>query len=263
MLDTDRHQAAGLAALATEQAPRIVALAGHGDVRSELPLLWQLCAAWTALDYPLVVLDGHVRETPQTPGLQQLLDGSEDVAHLDPGAQDWPIIPAALGLTALGTPLAGSPAQASTERARRLASLFHGPELILIYAPAHELARCFQGSNLSPLLSLSAQEAAMLSSYHALKQLLNLGKLRPTIVSVMNDANLATRVSGHSLSRNLQECARDFLACEVPALTVCPTQPEEMQRLALRTLEHALQAPRWTPPQTAAPQHSPRSARSY
>lgn len=264
MLDTDSsHQAAGLAALAAEKAPRIVALAGHGDHRSELPLLWQLCAAWTALDYPLVVLDGHVRETEQTPGLQQLLTHHEDLAHLDTGQQDWPIVPAALGMTALGTPQAGHPAQASMERASRLAGLFPGHELILLYAPAHEIARCFQGSSLSPLLSLSAQEAAMLSAYHALKQLLSLGKLRPTIVSVMNDANLATRVSGHNLGRNLQECARDFLACEVPALTVCPGQSEEMQRLALRTLEHALQPPRWTLPQTAVTRHSPHSARSY
>ncbi len=262
MLDTDSsHQAAGLAGLAAEQAPRIVALAGHGDRQSELPLLWQLCAAWTALDYPLVVLDAHVRETAQAPGLQQLLDDSADAADLGQGTQGWPIVPAALGLTALGTPQAGTPAQASAERARRLAEIFHGHELILLYAPAHELARSFQGSSLSPLLSLSTQEAAMLSAYHALKQLLNLGKLRPTIVSVMDDPNLATRVSGHSLARNLQDCARDFLACEVPALTVCPGLPEEMQRLALRTLEHALLPTRWTPP--AAAHTAQRAVRSY
>lgn len=263
MHDTDSHQAAGLAALAAEQAPRIVALAGHGDRRSELPLLWQLCAAWTTLDYPLVVLDAHVRETAQAPGLQELLADSEDAAHLGQGAQGWPIVPAALGLTALGTPQAGTPAQASAERARRLAEAFPGHELILLYAPAHELARSFQGSSLSPLLSLSADEAAMLSAYHALKQLLKLGKLRPTIVSVMDNPELATRVSGHGLARNLQDCARDFLACEVPALTVCPAQAEDMQRLALRTLEHALIPPRWTPPPAAVARHGARSVRSY
>ncbi len=251
MLETESHQAAGLAAMAAGQTPRIAALASHGDHRSELPLLWQLCAAWTALDYPLVVLDAHVRETEQAPGLQQLLTDHEDPAHLDQGTQDWLIVPAALGLTALGTPQAGAPAEASAERTRRLAELFPGHELILLYAPAHELARSFQGSGLSPLLPVSANDAALLSGYHALKQLLNMGKLRPTIVSVMDDSNLATRVSGHSISRNLQDCARDFLACEVPALTVCPTQTEETQRLALRTLEHALQAQRWTPPHAA------------
>ncbi len=251
MLDTDTHQAAGLGAFAADCVPRIVALASHGDRRSELPLLWQLCSAWSALDYPLVVLDAHVRETAQQPGLQQLLLDSDEPARVVRGDGDWPIVPAALGLTALGTPQASSPAAASEARVRRLATLFHEYELILVYAPAHELARLLPASRLSPLLPVSTQEAAMLSAYHALKQLLNIGKLRPTIVSVMDDTALATRVSGHSISRNLQDCARDFLACEVPALTVCPTHAEEMQRLALRTLESALQAPRWSGPATA------------
>ncbi|MCA3238242.1 MAG: hypothetical protein ACK5RC_06960 [Curvibacter sp.] len=251
MLDTDSHQAAGLAALAAEHGPRIVALAGHGDRRSELPLLWQLCAAWTALEYPVLVLDAHVRETVTTPGLQQML-ASTDAPDILPGAQEWPIVPAATGLTALGTPQVGSPAAASAERARALCKLFHGYELIVLYAPAHELARSFCGSALSPLLAVSAQEAALLSAYHALKHLLNLGKLRPTIVSVMDDTQLATRVAGHSISRNLQDCARDFLACEVPALTVCPAQADDMQRIALRSMEQALQPPRWNPAQAVA-----------
>ncbi len=260
MLDTDSHQAAGLAAMAAEQAPRIVALASHGDRRSELPLLWQLCAAWTALGYPVVVLDAHVRESEAQPGLQQLLMDSDELSHLGQGPEDWPIVPAALGLTALGTPQASPPPAASAERARQLAELFHDYELILLYAPAHELARSLQGSSLSPLLPVSASDAALLTAYHALKQLLNMGKLRPTIVAVMDDSNLATRVSGHSISRNLQDCARDFLACEVPALTVCPDQAEETQRLALRTLEHALQPPRWAPPPATG--RATRAARS-
>lgn len=260
MLDTGIHQAAGLGALAAENLPRIVAMASHGDRRSELPLLWQLCASWTALGYPVAVLDAHVRETEDQPGLQQLLLDSDELSHLGQGPDDWAIVPAALGLTALGTPQASPPAAASAERARQLAELFHGYELILLYAPAHELARSLQGSGLSPLLPVSASDAALLTAYHALKQLLNMGKLRPTIVAVMDDSNLATRVSGHSISRNLQDCARDFLACEVPALTVCPEQSGEVQRLALRTLEHALQPPRWTPPPAAG--RTPRAARS-
>lgn len=247
MLDTGAHQAAGLGALAAGHLPRIVALASHGDRRSELPLLWQLCASWTALGYSVVVLDAHVRESEAEPGLQQLLMDNDELSHLGQGPDDWPIVPAALGLTALGTPQASPPAAASAARAHQLAELFGGYELILIYAPAHELARSLHGSSLSPLLPVSAGDTALLSAYHALKQLLNLGKLRPTIVCVMDDASPATRVSGHSISRNLQDCARDFLACEVPALTVHPAQAAEIQPLALRTLEHALQPPRWLP----------------
>lgn len=256
MLEVE-NQAAGLAALAVESSPRIVALAGHEDARSELPLLMQLCAAWTNLDYPLVVLDAHVHETDQVPGLSQLLRGDEDfsAAVLGNSATAWPIVPAALGLEQLlegvASPnKAGSKAPVKTldagqERARQLTALFPGYELILVYAPAAVLARVWQGSNLSPLLPVSVQESALLSAYQALKQMLSLGKLRPTIVTVMQDAALTTRMSGHNISRNLQECARDFLACETPALTVCPDRPEEMQRLALRSLESGLQPQGW------------------
>lgn len=264
MLEVE-NQAAGLAALAVESSPRIVALAGHEDARSELPLLMQLCAAWTNLDYPVVVLDAHVRETDQAPGLTQLLRGDEDfsAAVLTGGAAAWPIVPAAQGLeqlmdvAALSVKPAGKTsaktASAGQDRARQLAALFPGYDLILIYAPASVLARVWQGSNLSPLLPVSVQESALLSAYQALKQMLSLGKLRPTIVTVMQDAALTTRMSGHNISRNLQECARDFLACETPALTVCPERPEEMQRLALRSLEAGLQPLNWDSPSAMAP----------
>lgn len=267
MLEVE-NQAAGLAALAVESSPRIVALAGHEDARSELPLLMQLCAAWTNLDYPLVVLDAHVTETDQVPGLSQLLRGDEDfsAAVLSNSATAWPIVPAAQGLeqlldgaaaTTRTTGKASAKAlDAGQERARQLAALFPGYELILVYAPAAMLARVWQGSNLSPLLPVSVQESALLSAYQALKQMLSLGKLRPTIVTVMQDAALTTRMSGHNISRNLQECARDFLACETPALTVCPDRPEEMQRLALRSLEAGLQPQDWDLSAVLAPAYA-------
>jgi hypothetical protein len=131
---------------------------------------------------------------------------------------------------------------------QQLAGLFHNYEIVLVYARAPDLAVALPGSGITPLLAVSAGEATLLSAYHALKQLLNKGKLRPTIVAVMNDSELATRVSGHSISRNLQECARDFLACEIPALTVCPDLPDEIHRLALRAMEGALLLPSWDAP---------------
>jgi hypothetical protein len=165
MLEVE-NQAAGLAALAVGSSPRIVALAGHEDARSELPLLMQLCTAWTQLDYPLVVLDAHVRETDQVPGLLQLMSGDEDysAAVLSRGNTAWPIVPAALGLGQLMEGAAATKknkadktSEAGQERARRLAALFPNYELILVYAPAAQLARIWQGSNLSPLLPVSVQ----------------------------------------------------------------------------------------------------------
>lgn len=238
MLDAGIHQAAGLCAMAAQQAPRIVAVASHGDRDSELPLLWQLCTTWTTLGYPVLVLDANVIETRKAPGLRQLLADSEALGHLGRGPETWPIVPCALGLADLCRPDRRSD---SASRIRQLSELFHTYELILLYAPANELATGLYGSGLAPLLPVSSSETALLTAYHALKQLLNNGKLRPTIVAVMNDPALATRVSGLSIGRNLQDCARDFLACEVPALAVCPSLAADVRQLALRTLESALQ----------------------
>lgn len=244
MLEAGIHQAAGLCAQAEQQAPRIVAVASHGDRRSELPLLWQLCTAWTALGYPVVVIDATVMETRKTPGLHQILLDNDELSRFGHGVETWPIVPAAQGLADLCRPERRND---SATRVRLLSELFHNYELVLLYAPAGELAAGLHGSGVSPLLPVSADEAALLTAYHALKQMLNNGKLRPTIVAVMDDSALATRVSGLSIGRNLQDCARDFLACEVPALALCPNQTEDVRQLALRTLESALQTPRWNP----------------
>lgn len=236
------HQAAGLCALAAPQAPRIVAVASHGDRRSELPLLWQLCTSWTALGYPVVVLDANVMETKKTPGLHQILQDSEALSRFGHGAETWPIVPAAQGLSDLCRLERHGE---RTARVHQISELFHNYELVVLYAPAADLAASLHGSGLSPLLPVSADEAALLTAYHALKQMLNMGKLRPTIVAVMDDSALATRVSGLSIGRNLQDCARDFLACEVPALAVAPGHAQDVRQLALRTLEGALQTQRW------------------
>jgi hypothetical protein len=240
MLEALAHQAAGLAALAPQAAqrlPRLGALVAHGDGASELPLLWQLCASWTALDYPVAVLDATVRESETAPGLLQLLQGSLSVADLQRGLFDWPVLPAARGLAWLAADARHSAAQ----RARALAAPVAGIELLMLYAPAALLAQALGGSALAPLLSVSARPQAQLSAYLALKQLLNAGGLRPTIVNVMNNAAGAPpRAGSPSPAHRLQQCARDFLATDVNALTVNLNDDESVQALALRCLDEAL-----------------------
>jgi hypothetical protein len=241
MLDYDIHQATGLSALGSLRSPRIVALASHGDRAAELPLMWQLCAAWTALNYPVVVLDGHTRESERNPGLQQLLVDSDEPDLPAHDGADWPIVPAALGLTMLGMPQTDSPVLASAARTRRLSELFQNYEVIFLYAPAHELARTLQGSGLSPILAVSPTETTLLTGYHTLKHLYTYGRMKATIVAVMDEPTNGRL--GPSLCRHLQDCARDFLSTELSGLSVRTDLAEDMQHLALRTLEHALLAP--------------------
>jgi len=258
MLEAGTHQGAALCALGGEGAPRIVALVSHDDRRSELPLLWQLCAAWTALGYPLIVLDATMRESEAQPGLQQLLMDSDAPARIGQGPGDWPIVAAAQGLAWLGRL---PPAAGGSARLQELGRLFHDYEIVLVYARAHDLVAALPDSRIEPLLAVSAGEAALLTAYHALKQLLNIGRLRPTIISVMDDSLPASHLPGHRIGKHLQDCARDFLACEVPALALDSRVADGMHQLALRTLERAPVLPRWIgAPAFAAGQHAaPRS----
>lgn len=243
MLETGTHQAAGLAALAAWTAhrlPRLGALVAHGDSASELPLLWQLCATWTELDYPVAVLDACARESDATPGLLQLLQGEELDEAGTLAQAGWPVLPAALGLSRLCR-LPGS--DEAAQRLRALLNPFGGYEMLVLYAPAALLTQLLPHSGLAPLLSVGAGAHSQLSAYQTLKRLLNPGGLRPTIVSVMDEDTETAQQTGAALARKLQYCAREFLACEVPALTVCGSRREPLQRLALRSLEEALPPP--------------------
>ena len=90
MLDAFLHQGSGLRAHAAQSAPRIVAMASHGDRQSELPLLSDLCTAWTDLGYLVVVLDATVAESDNLPGLQQMLGSSGQTHTADAIQAIWP-----------------------------------------------------------------------------------------------------------------------------------------------------------------------------
>jgi hypothetical protein len=243
MLEACVNQAAGLLALCEQAAPRIVAMASHGDRVSELPLLCSLCDAWSDLGYPIAVLDATMIESDKNPGLLQLLQRSCDSAAPDRGHAAWPILPAALGLAQLGraTQQHGSNLWSLNNLGRR----FAGFEIILVYANAHDLASCLPDSGIEPLLAVSAKGMSILSAYQSLKQMLINGRLQPTIVAVMDESDRTSMVASQSMGKSLQDCALAFLSHHVHSLAVSAGQvndppSEDMRRLALRLLENAL-----------------------
>jgi len=237
MLDVFLHQGSGLRAHAAQSAPRIVAMASHGDRQSELPLLSDLCTAWTDLGYLVVVLDATVAESDNFPGLRQLLGSGGHTHAADESHAIWPIVPAALGLEHLrlnDVDMAGdkSPLQ-------HLGSVFKNYDIVLVYASAENLASYLPDSGIEPLLTLSTRGVSRLSAYQALKRLLIIGRLQPTIVAVMNESDPNGLASGHSTCKSLQDCAMTFLGRHVTSLTVSRAS-DDMSRLALRLLEKAL-----------------------
>jgi hypothetical protein len=239
MLDHPINQAAGLLDLAVSHYPKLVAMVSHGDEQVELPLLLQLCTALVGFGTPVTVLDGTVLETPENPGLAQLLDYS----MASSGATDapsWAILPARLGLQTL--------ASGRTTGLHSLAdtgNLFSQDSVVLVYSTAQTLAQLLRGSSVRPVLAVSDAKTSLLTSYLALKRLLLKGTLEPTIVNVVDNVQAPPLHEPNRMPNSLANCAKFFLNYQVNALNVSVTNTDErpsasVGRLALSLLENAL-----------------------
>lgn len=234
MLETCVNQAAGLQSLAPQLAPKLVAVASHGEQQGELPLLWSLCTTWVDMGLPVMVLDGRTQESDQNPGLLQMLaDRTGHFSHQQE-AVSWSVLPAAQGFTQLSAPGFNS---------HSVGNLFQNYGVVLLYASAATLTDLVKGSGLAPLLVVAPLKASSLSAYQALKQLLLSAHLRPTV------ANIAlvptSRSAMASPAQNLQDCAMTFLGFTVKPITVsamanADDSREEINRLALQLLESAI-----------------------
>ena len=237
MHDLPLNQAVGLLGLAAPEAPQLLAVVAHGDERSEQPLLWQLSSALTELGYDVTVLDASMAESDQNPGLQQLLDYPFGPCTLKSEGPAWNVLASATGLQSL--------CAAGTKPARslqRLGEVLQTNGIIVLYAGVDCLVSLLSDTEISPLLSVSSQKSSLLSSYLVLKRLLRKARLEPTILNMMRDA---PKGGGASIVHALSECARNFLAFEVNAIRIDPSQPEtqidaHMRHLAARLLENAL-----------------------
>lgn len=240
MLEMCVNQGAGLQRIARQAAPRVMALASHGDQQGELPLLWSLCATLDGFGYPVAVLDATTAESNANPGLAQLLDDDAWCADARQAPESWSVIPAALGLQRLCARQAGPGLPLAA-----LGGLFDRFGVLLIYARADTLTRLLPDSGIAPLLTVSALKTSALSAYQALKQLLLNARLRPTIAAWTGEPGAGLPLTSPSPINNLQECAMTFLDYRPDALSVRAPQPghdscDDMHRLALRLLEQAM-----------------------
>lgn len=238
MLESCVNQAAGLAGLAAQSAPRVLAMVSHGKQDGELPLLWNLCQALVEMGHSVAVLDSTTEESDRNPGLQQLLqDGRRDGLG---EAASWSVYPAAHGLAQLcqGT-------EPGTSALAPLHGLFDNFEVIVLYASATILTRLLPNTGVQPLLTVAPVKMSPLTAYQALKQMLLSAKLRPTVATMESADFYNTAVSASTTIRNLQECAMTFLGYRLEAQAVRSVDPgdtagEDVTRLALRLLENAM-----------------------
>lgn len=240
MLETCVNQGVGLQGIGLHAAPRVIAMASHGSQEGELPLLWSLCSTLVDFGYPVAVLDATTTESPDNPGLAQLLDHGGWHGEDHDSLRSCSVIPAALGLQRLCTQ---NPAQGAL--LDPLGGLLQNFGVIVIYACADVLTLLLPGTGIEPLLTVSSLKTSPVSAYRALKQMLLNAKLRPTMASIVSEPFLNASMTESTPIKNLQECAMTFLGYRLDSLAVHTQQPgerrsDDMSRLALRLLENAM-----------------------
>lgn len=240
MLETYVNQGAGLHGVALEAAPRVIAMASHGDQQGELPLLWSLCSTLVDSGYSVMVLDANAIESDNNPGLVQLLDDAPWRNEELNEPESWSVLPAALGLLRMsqsgvtqGLPL------------DPLGGLLQNFGVIVIYARAEVLVRLLRGSGIQPLLTVSALKTSSVTAYQALKKMLLHANLRPTVAKIVADFGVSLPEVNRPEVDNLQQCAMEFLGYQIDPLTIRARQPKDrdsndVSRLALRLLENAM-----------------------
>lgn len=236
MLELGVNQAAGLLALAPQMAPRLVAVASHGQQQGELPLLWGLCQTWVEMGLSVLVLDGHAQEAPHNPGLLQQIDSPPGRSAGPDETGEWSVLPAAQGFAALSKSIAPS---------ALLGGLFPDFSVILVYASAVTMAGLFKHTGLAPVVVVPPLKASSLSAYQALKQLLLDAQLRPTVANIALSPVANASMPNLSPAQQLQQCAMNFLGYTVRPITITAASHNEgwrddLHRLALQMLENAL-----------------------
>lgn len=240
MLDRYANQASGLLGLGCQPGPKVIAMVSHGDEQAELPLLWQLCLSWVQLGYSITVLDGTTTESDTNPGLEQSLTNRHWPDDAVSGMPAWTVIPSAKGIQNL----CADP-ETPAGRLQQLRQLVAPEGVIALYCSAEYMTSLIGDRTAEPLLAVSSTQTSLLTSYMALKRLLITGKLKPTIIHMLQDSKLPPRSNAMQTSSGLVACAKRFLGYECRALSIQvphnDSQPSaEIQSLALRLLENSM-----------------------
>lgn len=234
MLDTAWHQASGLRWQGRQEPLRVLPVLASAEP-VDAQALWTACSLLQQQGYPVVVLDGSEKETPATPGLQDLLK-----AGLDQGLSPLPVnrdavhelatLPAARGMLQLVH-------QASQLGQRPLHLLYRHLRhhaLVVLWAPAPLLNPLIVGCSQPPLLLVPERPSQLLPSYRLLKQVLLETGMMPRLLALR-----AHSAGFEPALRALTNCARQHLHIEPLCQQLDPQQARQLQRWAFQCLEQA------------------------
>lgn len=240
MLERHTNQAEGLLGLVSQRGPRMLAVVHHGDEQAELPLLWQLCLTLVSFGYAVTVLDATKQESDNNPGLAERLENEHWKDNSSRDAPAWTVLAAANGIQSLCTLRVPG-----LQTLQQLGHLFPQEGVVILYCKVEWMTPLIAGTGIEPLLAVSQSRTSLITSYLALKRLLITGKLRPTIVNMIQEGTPYRLDSEQQALSSLSDCAMKFLGQDVKAINIIEQLSEEgqnddIQRLALRLMENAL-----------------------
>lgn len=233
MLESSSHQGEGLHWQGATTPLRVLSVLPGGD-QLGTQALWTACTHLQRQGYPVVVLDGTEQETPDSPGLQDLMQprsgtGWGALPVGSEGAHSVATLPAARGLLQL--------AHRARQQGVRPLDLLHrylrNHALVISVAPEQILSPVLQGATQPPLLMVPSQGRSVLRSYRALKHTLMHAGLTAKLVSMSPDTGF---------TRNLQavvQCAMHHLHVEPLVMQLNPDNHRQLQRWSLQCLEQA------------------------
>jgi hypothetical protein len=239
MLNDGLDQGAGLRMITQQLTPRLLTLASHGDKAGELPFLWSLCSTLSNLGYPLVVLDVTTRETRLNPGLQDCLVDNYSLIEQDANADTWPVLPSSQGFARLC-----NRKKDTASLFDNLAEYFRNYGVVVLYLPTDILVSHLPDSRIEPLLAVSSNQVSLLTSYQALKKILYMTRLQPTVISVENSTSESAFLDTQVMNKSLQSCVQSFMDRQIETLTLPERHNsvaalDDLNQLALRLLEKA------------------------
>lgn len=239
MFEAGTDQASGLRLDPVAFGPALMPVASPSQPARAYELLCHLALQLKAIGRLPVILDGNVMETTVSRrsvdlspnGLQHALLGGGVSGLGHPGdGHEWLVMPSAMGLRALQqTALTAGGAMALS----RLLAPFAPGSLLLLFAPAHELAPLLSGLGIRVMVPVLPFPQASIDAYGAVKQVHMAGALPVLAPMASPDAD----GSLEQVMDSVTDCALRHLGLDMEIWSE-PLRAACVQECALGALRH-------------------------
>ena len=214
MFERGAHQAAGLQAGPLHASASLVPVACPARPEQAYDVLYRLASQLDGEGLAPIVLDATTREgTQRQPaGLAHALADPVVMQDRHTGRRSgWQIMPAAQGLQWLKTTAHAGGARVAVSR---LLAPFDHSAIVVLYAPAPDLAMLLAGMGENVVVPVLGQVQSSIDAYGALK-LLHQSGLRPVLAALDEPFGAGQAAGLDQVVRSVADCGRHHLGIEV------------------------------------------------